>query len=246
MSFSNYNTATRIDAIVFDCDGTLSHIEGIDELAKTNGVGEPVIKLTSEAMGQSGISPELYEQRLSLVRPTQKQVDAIGHLYFEHKAPDLLPVIHLLKSLGKTIYIVSAGLSPAVIHFGNLLGINNDHIFAVDIHFNAEGQYVDFDRHSPLVYANGKRQIVQQLKQLHPHILFIGDGLSDYETHDLVTRFVGYGGAFYRKNIQEQCQYYITAPSMAPLIPLCLTQDEAANLTPDEQILYQKALEFLK
>ena len=31
-----------INAIVFDCDGTLSIIEGIDELARNNGVGDAV------------------------------------------------------------------------------------------------------------------------------------------------------------------------------------------------------------
>ncbi|TAK75879.1 MAG: phosphoserine phosphatase, partial [Gammaproteobacteria bacterium] len=53
-----------IPAIVFDCDGTLSMIEGIDELAKHNGVSEAVQALTAEAMEKTGLHPDLYRQRL--------------------------------------------------------------------------------------------------------------------------------------------------------------------------------------
>src|SRR4051812_47754308 len=85
MSLNAYSPTLPIDAIIFDCDGTLSHIEGIDELAKENGVGEQGVKLTEEAMGRSGMSPELYEHRLNLVLPTAAQVDTLGQLYFQHK-----------------------------------------------------------------------------------------------------------------------------------------------------------------
>jgi phosphoserine phosphatase len=246
ISHNHYSSILPIDAVIFDCDGTLSHIEGIDELAKKNGVGEQVVKLTEDAMGRSGMSPELYQHRLDLVLPTAAQVEALGQLYFQDKTPDLLPVLQLLKALGKTVYIVSAGLLPAISHFATLLDIKTDNIFAVDIYFNAKGQYLDFDRNSPLVYANGKRLIVQKLKEQHPHLLYVGDGLNDYETHDLVTRFVGYGGAFYRENIEKNCQFYITAPSMAPLLPLCLTIDETANLTRDQLVSYKQGLAFLE
>lgn len=219
-----------IDAVIFDCDGTLTHIEGIDELARMNGVGRQVTELTAEAMGGSGLTPALFQKRLNLVVPGASQVTALGDIYFQHRTPDLLPVIQTLQELGKAVYIVSAGLSPAVIGFGRLLSIDPAHIFAVDIYFDDAGNYRDFDHHSPLIHADGKRSIVQQLSQRHPRTVYVGDGLNDYAVYDLVTRFVGYGGAFYRESIAQRCQYYLKAPSMAPLLPLCLTSEEIQRL----------------
>lgn len=232
-----------IDALLFDCDGTLSHIEGINELARMNGVGETVTKLTELAMGSTGMNPELYQKRLELVRPTQTQVATLGELYFSHKAPDLLQTLKIFQALGKQIYIVSAGLYSAVADFAELLGINIENVFAVGIYFDAEQKYSDFDHQSPLVFENGKRIIAQQLQQRHTHLVHIGDGLSDLETYDLVTRFIGYGGAFNRPKVAQACDFYITTPTMAPLLPLCLTEKEARQLTGESLRLYQKGLE---
>ncbi len=240
MSMPTWQLQTPIDAIVFDCDGTLSAIEGIDELAKNSGVADTVRNLTAMAMGKMGMNVELYQQRLDLVRPTQQQVLALGKEYFVHQTPDVMEVIGLLKRLGKAIYVVSAGLYPAVEIFAELLKIPAKNVFAVKIKFDSNGNYLDFDRSSPLVTSNGKREIVSQLKITHPKMVYVGDGLNDYATYDLVTRFVGYGGAYYRENIAKLCQYYIRTQSMAPLVPLVLTQSEYEKLTPAEKNIYKK------
>src|SRR5437016_3271945 len=78
---------TPISAIIFDCDGTLSAIEGIDELAKNTGVSEAVQSLTAEAMGKSGLNPGLYQKRLDLTYPNREQVTALGYQYYAHKVP---------------------------------------------------------------------------------------------------------------------------------------------------------------
>ncbi len=222
--------STPLDAIVFDCDGTLSYIEGIDELAKLNGVDKPVTQLTAAAMGQSGINPQLYAERLNLVLPTSLQVDGLGDNYFQHKAPDLLAVLAVFAQLNKAMYIVSAGLYPAVARFAGLLNIPTKNVFAVDIYFDTAGKYRDFDHYSPLVTNEGKRAIALQLQQRHPRVAYIGDGLNDVAVKDVVTRFIGYGGAYYRENIQRMCEYYITTPSLLGLLSLCLTLDEMAQL----------------
>jgi phosphoserine phosphatase len=202
---TNIALTTPIDAVIFDCDGTLTHIEGIDELARMNGVDQQVTVLTAEAMGGSGLNPDLFQKRLSLVLPTAAQVRELGDLYFAHKTPGLLQVLQTLNALGKTIYIVSAGLTLTVAGFGNQLSVNPANIFAVDIYFDEAGNYRDFDRNSPLIHADGKRSIVQNLKQRHSQIAYVGDGLNDYAVYDLVTRFIGYGGAFYRESIANRC-----------------------------------------
>lgn len=234
-----------INAITFDCDGTLSAIEGIDELAKLNGVSSEVESLTAEAMGKSGINPDLYQKRLNLVMPKQNQLSALGHQYFANQVSDAAQVIQMLKRLGKTIYIVSAGLFPAVKIFGELLQIPQQNIFAVDIYFDTEGNYLDYDQTSPLIHNHGKRNIVTHLKSMHQQIIHVGDGLNDLITHDLVTRFIGYGGVFYRENIASSCPFYIHTLSIASLLPFVLTPHEYEKLTPTEQVLYHKGLAAL-
>lgn len=242
MNLPNWQLQNPIDAIVFDCDGTLSAIEGIDELAKLNGVSLAVQTLTSLAMSQTGLNPDLYQKRLDLVYPTKDQVLALGHRYFSHHVPDATSVIQLLKRLNKNLYVVSAGLFPAIQIFGELLQIPRENIYAVDIQFDAEGKFIDYERTSPLIANYGKREIVSKLKNLHSAIIHIGDGLNDLVTRDLVTRFIGYGGVYYRENIAKECQYYIRTASLAPLLPLALTSHEHEMLLPAEKKLYQKGL----
>lgn len=245
MTIPGWQLQTPIDAIVFDCDGTLSAIEGVNELARSNGVYEIVEALTTEAMSITGINPELYQKRLNLIHPKEQQLYALAEEYYRHSVPDIFAIILLLQRLNKSVYLASAGLNPAVAIFGKKLSIPHEHIYAVDTHFDQAGNYLDYDRSSPLIHNYGKRDIVCQLKNKHPHIVHIGDGLNDFSTHDIVTRFIGYGGVYYREQMEKVCQYYITTPSLAPLLPLCLTPDELEELTEQEQALYKKGVQAI-
>ncbi len=242
MTTTHWQIQTPISAIVFDCDGTLSAIEGINQLARYNGVCAEVEALTETAMGKTGINPALYEKRLALVNPRQDQLQTLGQDYFDHCVPDVRDIITIFKRLNKSVYIVSAGLTPAVSIFGDLLQISRENIYAVDIQFDGQGRYLDYDRSSPLISNNGKRVIVNQLKLQHQGIIHIGDGLNDFVTHDVVTRFIGYGGIFYRENMASLCDYYINTASLSALLPLAITQHEYENLSVSEQDLYLKGL----
>jgi phosphoserine phosphatase len=242
MGAPDWQLTVPVSAVVFDCDGTISTIEGIDFLAKNNGVGEAVKSLTLEAMSHTGLNPALYQQRLDLVYPRREQVYALGHQYFAHRVPDIANIIGLFKRLNKSVYLVSAGVNPAVKMFGEMLQIPPENVFAVDLRFDQQGNFLDFERSCPLINHDGKRSIVQQLKAQHKEILHIGDGLNDVVTLDLVTRFIGYGGVAYRKSIADLCQYYIHTLSFAPLLPLALTEAELVDLQPDELALYHQGL----
>lgn len=231
------------DAIIFDCDGTLCDIEGIDELAIQNQVGEAVKTITANAMSQSGINPEIYRQRLELVKPTQEQVVKLGELYIAHLEPESQEVIRILQRLKKSIYIVSAGLKMAIDSLGGYLTIPSSHIYAVDLSFDEQGHYLDFDHHSLLTKHDGKREVVKTLSKKHNIIAYIGDGMNDLIAKDLVTRFIGYGGAYYRQQIASLCDYYIKSKSFAPLLPLLLTDNDVKRLLPTERIIYQKGLQ---
>ena len=246
MEIPSWQLQTPIDAVVFDCDGTLSTIEGIDELAQYNGVSEEVKALTAEAMGKTGLNLSLYQKRLDLARPTHAQVLTIGSEYYAHQASDAKAVIQLFQRLNKSVYIISAGVQIAVEIFGELMGVPRQNIFAVNIFFDSEGHYQDFDRTTPFATVDGKRIVISEFKKKHRNILFIGDGLNDISAKDLVTRFVGYGGSYFRENIARLCKFYINTSSMSPLLALSLTQSEIELLSTEEMKIYQKGLDAIR
>ncbi len=229
-----------LDAIVFDCDGTLCAIEGIDVLADQNGVGAAVADLTAQAMGQSGVSPALYAARLNLVSPTAEQVHALAVSYQEALTPGVAEVIAIFQRMGKAVYIVSAGLFQAIVPLAEELSIASEHVFAVSAYFDAAGQYAGFDEGSCLVRAQGKIKAIEAIKATHPRILHVGDGLNDLDVKAHVTRFVGYGGCFYRPAIESVCTHYIKTPSLLPLLPLALTGAEREGLSTADRARYDQ------
>ena len=220
------------DAILFDCDSTLSTIEGIDELAAMNHVTDAVKALTRTAMGETGLTTALYAERLALTQPTAQQVDEIGQCYITHLTADLLETLQRLTALNKTIYIVSAGIEQAVKILATYLNIPLNRVYAVPVFFDAAGKFYDFDRSNPLARSDGKRDIVQQLKKIHQHIVLIGDGKNDLACQGLVDRFIGFGGNYRHAAVEAAATFYVRSPSMLAVLPYCLSEMEFALQTP--------------
>jgi phosphoserine phosphatase len=208
------------DAVVFDCDGTLSQLEGIVELAHWNGVLDQVQTLTEKAMSLTGMSADIYRERIQLTRPTWEQCERLATAYNHQRTPDINTVIHALQQQNIALYIVSAGVNPSVTLFAQHLNIEKSHVFAVDLSFDATGQYTGYDTGCPMTRASGKRLIVKKIQETHPNIAYVGDGQNDMDVYNDVARFVGYGGAFYRKAMDEQCAFYIREPSMLSLLDI--------------------------
>jgi len=237
---TDWQLKTPLDAIIFDCDGTLSHIEGINDLAAMSGHADRIRNLTEVAMGQTGIQPDIYAERLSLVQPKKEQIRLAGENYIQHVTEDVPEIIKLYQRHGKQIFVVSAGLRPTVCMLSQHLGIPDKNVFAVEISVDGRGDYVDFDRSSVLTGNLGKRAVVGSICQKYPRAAYVGDGMNDLPVRDQVIRFVGYGGVYYRENIASMCEYYISTLSMASLLPLTLTATERDALDPSEKKLYEK------
>jgi phosphoserine phosphatase len=246
MTAPQWQLQAPLDAIIFDCDGTLTTIEGIDEIARQNGVSSPVEALTATAMGTTGLNPQLYHKRMELVLPQREQVLALGTEYFSKVTPDAYSVIQLLQRLQKKVYIVSAGLYPAVKIFGELLQVPSHRIFAVEVMFDKNGNYVSYDQESPFTRASGKRDIVMNLQRQHLTTGYVGDGMNDLAARDIVTRFIGFGGIYFRENIADKCDFYISTPSLSVLVPLLLTAAEIKLLTEPEQVLSGKGFDLIE
>jgi phosphoserine phosphatase len=227
--------------VIFDCDSTLSTIEGIDELARMTGHEHDVAMLTKRAMEGDIPLESVYGHRLVTANPTQAQVQRIANLYRDTVVPAAQEVIAALQALGTDVFIVSGGLIEPVRDFGVWLGVPREHIFAVDMEYdqlagqwwryweqpggrNPGAHYLSVEA-NPLTGTGGKNQIIAFIRAQHPgRAMMVGDGGSDLEVSDDVDLFVGFGGAAYRQRIADEASVYIHCLSLAPILPLALGQ----------------------
>jgi len=232
------------EVVIFDCDSTLTMVEGIDELARLNHSAADVAALTRQAMDGALPLDAVYERRLDLSNPTRAQVRHVQRIYRENVVPDAPQVVRALQDLGCQVFIVSGGLIEPVRDFGAWLGAPPDHIYAVEMEYdqlagqwwryweqvggnNPHANYLAV-RENPLTRAGGKMNVVASLLAEHPgRSILVGDGLSDLEARDQVNLFVGFGGAVYRERVAREAPVYIRALSLAPLLPLALGRTAA-------------------
>ena len=88
--------------LLFDCDSTLSAIEGIDELGRLRGpaVFKEVEEMTTAAMEGGTPMEAIFARRLDMIRPTKSELEAIGRQYIDTVEPTALETIAMLKSAG--------------------------------------------------------------------------------------------------------------------------------------------------
>lgn len=231
-----------LDVFFFDCDSTLSLMEGIDVLAGMNNVSNPVRQITERCMERTGMRPEDYRARLDLVRPSQTQVAQLARHYGQHVTPGVVDCVHVLHQCGKTVYVISAGIRSAVSRFAAMLGIDDDKVIAVDVFFDDNGDYQGFDEKSPMVQSNGKSTAIASLLADGQRAMLVGDGMSDWEAHEVVTRFVGYGGLHAREEVRRRADFFINGPAFYSVLPLGLTADEAQALGDCSRVAYRMGL----
>lgn len=218
--------------VVFDCDSTLSSIEGIEELARD--CRAEVERLTASAMDGATALEEVYGARLDLIQPTRADVERVAELYTEHALRHARQLVAALQAQGKRVVVVSGGLLPAVLPFALELGIHAPgDVQAVDIHFDESGAYAGFERSSPLARSGGKIGVLRELAAAPGAgaVAFVGDGATDLEAAPEVARFVAFGGVVRRANVFAAARVACTAPDFAALVPLLLSEEERANLS---------------
>jgi phosphoserine phosphatase len=207
----------NFDIICFDCDSTLSKIEGIDELARRVGLGDEMSELTNAAM--NGIVPleAVYEQRLSLIRPDQASIDWVADLYISEIVDGVQAVFSTLLAQGKEVHIISGGLRQAILPLAARLQLPESHVHAVDVYFNADGSYKDYEQTSPLARNGGKADIVSTLKGEHS-LVVVGDGKTDMEAKQAGAFVIGFGGVVDRAIVRELADIYITDSSLTAVL----------------------------
>lgn len=240
-------TWAGFDFVIFDCDSTLSTIEGIDELARKRGKFEEVKQMTDAAMEGEIHLQSVYDRRLDLLSPTRAEIRELEHHYRQTLVPDAAEVISVLQWLGKELFIVSGGLLAAVGPFGEWLGIPPENIRAVDVYYNRlSGQWWDYQqdrwgqrpdekyldpKETPLIESQGKADVVQELLDGRTgRSLLVGDGMSDIAAQPAVDLVLGFGGVVSRQGVFDSAEIFIKSKSLAPVVPLALNNSERAKL----------------
>ncbi|MGI9621577.1 MAG: hypothetical protein ACR2PK_01975, partial [Acidimicrobiales bacterium] len=67
--------------VIFDCDSTLSTVEGIDVLAEDLGFDDEVAALTQAAMEGEVELNSVYAQRLRMLKPSKQAIAALRAAY---------------------------------------------------------------------------------------------------------------------------------------------------------------------
>ncbi|HVU13181.1 MAG TPA: HAD-IB family phosphatase [Phototrophicaceae bacterium] len=252
---------TSFDLIFFDCDSTLSAIEGIDELARFKGKEWRVGVLTQKAMDGDLDLAEVYGKRLQAIRPTRGQLKAIEERYWQELVPDAREVVAALQFLGKQVFIISGGLAEPVRGFGARLGVAPENIRAVELEYNqlsgdwwryyepqtqTKQTYLDYNE-GPLTVSSGKSAIVRELASNKPgRKMMIGDGSSDLAARPVVDLFVGFGGVVARQKVRDGADVFVESRSLAPILPLAAGPAAYARVidTP-HQAVFDRGLQIL-
>jgi phosphoserine phosphatase len=210
------------DVICFDCDSTLSKIEGIDELARRAGCFDAMAKLTDLAMNGELPLEAVYGKRLETIKPDKTSIDWVADLYIKEIVDGVTEVFASLSARGKEIYIISGGLRQAILPLSKFLGLPEDHVHAVDIVFNEDGSYRGYNEQSPLARSGGKSEICKQLLNGKQSLVLIGDGKTDMEAKQPRVTVIGFGGVCDRAVVRELADEFVDDANLTAVLPLLI------------------------
>ncbi|MFM8340849.1 MAG: HAD-IB family phosphatase [Methylomonas sp.] len=210
------------EIICFDCDSTLSRIEGIDELARDCGMFAQVAALTDAAMNGEIALEEVYAKRLSLIKPDQSAIDRLAALYISEMVEGVEETFAHLQAEHKQIHIISGGLRQAILPLAAKLSVPEHHVHAVDVFFNRQGHYQGFDVQSPLARNGGKAIVCQQIYKPNVPMAMVGDGKTDLEARQAGACVIGFGGVVRRELVEMHADYYVAEASLTAVLPKLL------------------------
>lgn len=216
--------------VIFDCDSTLSRIEGVEELASDHR--PEVAALTDAAMAGEVPLEEVYGPRLDLIRPALADVERVGHQYVAERVPGIEDTVATLRREGIAVRVISGGLLQAVLVLTRFLGLPDHDVAAVELRFDAAGRYLGFDEASPLARAGGKDEVLRGWGRETPGPrMLIGDGATDLEAKDAVDLFVAYTGVVSRPAVVSGADVVIEGLSLEPIVGLALGQTDETPRT---------------
>ena len=201
---------TKFQSVILDVDSTLCGVEGIDWLARRRSadVAAKTTALTQRAMNGEIALESVYGERLALIRPTLRDIAALSVEYQRTMAPGAAVAIAKMRKAGVHLVLVSGGIRRAIEPLALELGLARDDLFAVELRWDASGDYMGFDTESPLATQHGKLEVVRSLK-LDPPKLAVGDGATDVEMRQAVDAFAAFTGFVRRASVVKQADFVV-------------------------------------
>ena len=234
------------DIVFFDCDSTLSTVEGIDELATRRGVD--VSAATTAAMSGDVPLEEIYAKRIRLVAPTDEDFEWLVGRYRATAVPGVTEVVAALGQLGIQARVLSGGLYPSVAPFAEELGFPPESVDAVP-YDTSDPKGAEIAAHHPLARKGGKPEVVREIcKQLEvdpKRTLLVGDGASDLEAAEVVGLFAGFGGVIERPGIRTAAGVFLEGPGLEAVALLAAGPSRQTDLASVDPVLLQYAFSGL-
>ena len=165
---------------------------------------------TTRAMQGEVPLEAVYGSRLELVNPTITEVDDLAAAYIASIAPGAREAIAEWREADVQIALVSGGIRNAILPVADELRIERSAVHAVDLMFDAVGNYVGFDRASPLTTAMGKRDVLLSIRARQP-ILAVGDGRTDLAMRDTANAFAAFTGVVARNSVTDHADYVVSS-----------------------------------
>lgn len=215
-------------SVWFDCDSTLSAIEGVDELMGqiTPEERDAIKALTDQAMNGRIPLEQVYGERLGRMAPTAADLGRVAREYVQHTTPGTLETVATLKALGKRVGVISGGLQQPVESFAVHCGFDPKDVHAVPVLLDPQGCYRDFDRGNGMWRSGGKREFFRALGEEARPAAHIGDGATDLEAVGILELFLGFGGVVARPLVRDGCDRFLSENDLRHALPHLLTESE--------------------
>lgn len=202
----------RYNSVALDVDSTLCGIEGIDWLAtlRDESVASRVARATDLAMRGELPIENLYGDRMHIVAPTRDEMALLSDAYRAAMSPRAKEEIAKWRSAGVEVILISGGLRAAIGPVAAELGFESGQINALDVEFDPEGVFSDFDKSSPLYTSTGKRKLLEKLDLPRP-LLAVGDGITDLAMKDVADAFAAFTGFVTRDAVTAKADFVVSS-----------------------------------
>lgn len=134
------------------------------------------------------------------MRPSLKSVRNYASCHKIQLTPGIVDLVAALHRRGTDVYLVSGGFRSLIIPIANYLKIPAGRVYANELLFDKNGEYIGFDEEELTSDSGskdiGKAGVCGLLKKLHGYknLVMIGDGATDAEACPPADTFIGFGG----------------------------------------------------
>ena len=186
---------------VFDFDGTLVSVEGLDGLFTRSVADDPACGvrgaefagITDEGMAGEIPAEASLAGRLAALRPGRRLVGEVGLDISRRLTPPVARQPGFFRENAGRIYVLSGGFEELILPTLARIGIAPEHLLAHRFSYGSRGGVTGLDP-GTVMAEGGKPAAVRRIPRDRGPVWMVGDGATDLElrTLGLVDRFVAF------------------------------------------------------